>query len=283
MFASAAPALGYEALVRLCALRLRQGRFDDVLAFADLLDGSPLGWLALPHRAAVAVVRGNLTAALELLHRYDRTVSARDRMVRAELLELEAQIHLDRADLAEAERCADALADLVPDQPGTERLRGIAALARGRVLAARHDLSNARVSLEDAADLFARADAPFDRARSRIDLGAVLVALGDDERGNAELTAAHTTLSDLGASHEARRAETARSRGRRPPDTGRTLTERELDVLRLAADGLSNSEIAGSLALSVHTVHRHMANIRTKLGGDSKAAVVARATREGWI
>jgi DNA-binding CsgD family transcriptional regulator len=61
------------------------------------------------------------------------------------------------------------------------------------------------------------------------------------------------------------------------------LSERELDVLRLAAEGLSNGDIAGQLALSVHTVNRHMANIRTKLGAESKAAVVARAAREGLI
>ena len=61
------------------------------------------------------------------------------------------------------------------------------------------------------------------------------------------------------------------------------LSERELDVLRLTADGLSNTEIAERLDLSGHTVHRHMANIRTKLGGESKASVVARAMREGLI
>jgi DNA-binding CsgD family transcriptional regulator len=61
------------------------------------------------------------------------------------------------------------------------------------------------------------------------------------------------------------------------------LSERELDVLRLAAEGCNNPEIAERLGISPHTVHRHMANVRTKLGGDSKAAVVARATREGLI
>jgi DNA-binding CsgD family transcriptional regulator len=61
------------------------------------------------------------------------------------------------------------------------------------------------------------------------------------------------------------------------------LSERELDVLRLAADGCSNAEIGERLGISPHTVHRHMANVRAKLGGDSKAAVVARATREGLI
>ena len=43
------------------------------------------------------------------------------------------------------------------------------------------------------------------------------------------------------------------------------LTQRELQVLRLVADGLSNQQIAASLYVSEHTVHRHLANIRRKL------------------
>ena len=44
------------------------------------------------------------------------------------------------------------------------------------------------------------------------------------------------------------------------------LTGREVEVLRLVAAGLSNREIASSLILSEHTVHRHVANILRKLG-----------------
>lgn len=283
LFASAAPALSYEVVVRLCTLRLRQGRFDEVVALAERLEGTPLGWLTLPHRAAVTAERGNLAAAADLLHRYDRSVPERDRLVRAEVLELKTRIHLERGELDEANQTADALVDLVPVEPGTERLRGIAALVCGRVLAARHEFADARAALEDAADLFARAATPFDLARSRIDLGEVLLALGDSERGNAELVAARKTLTDLDAACEARRADAALSGASPRTNDHGTLSERELDVLRLAADGLSNAEIAKALNVSVHTVHRHMANIRTKLGGESKAAVVARAMREGWI
>lgn len=45
----------------------------------------------------------------------------------------------------------------------------------------------------------------------------------------------------------------------------RGLTARELDVLRLVAQGLGDKEIASALMLSEHTVHRHVANILTKL------------------
>jgi DNA-binding CsgD family transcriptional regulator len=61
------------------------------------------------------------------------------------------------------------------------------------------------------------------------------------------------------------------------------LSGRELEVLRLVAGGLSDREIARRLVLSPHTVHRHVANSRTKLGLPSRAAAAAYATRIGVI
>jgi pimeloyl-ACP methyl ester carboxylesterase/DNA-binding CsgD family transcriptional regulator len=61
------------------------------------------------------------------------------------------------------------------------------------------------------------------------------------------------------------------------------LTPRETEVLRLVASGLSNREIAGSLVLSEHTVHRHIANILRKLAQSSRAAATAHAARVGLI
>ena len=61
------------------------------------------------------------------------------------------------------------------------------------------------------------------------------------------------------------------------------LTRRETEVLRLVAAGLSNREIASSLVLSEHTVHRHVANLLRKLGQSSRAAAAAHATRAGLI
>ena len=61
------------------------------------------------------------------------------------------------------------------------------------------------------------------------------------------------------------------------------LSEREREVLQLVADGLGDAEIARRLIVSPHTVHRHVANIRTKLRQPSRAAAVAYAAREGLI
>jgi pimeloyl-ACP methyl ester carboxylesterase/DNA-binding CsgD family transcriptional regulator len=61
------------------------------------------------------------------------------------------------------------------------------------------------------------------------------------------------------------------------------LSQREREVLALVAHGLSEREIAEQLVLSPHTVHRHVANIRRKLGRSSRAAAVAEAARMGLI
>jgi pimeloyl-ACP methyl ester carboxylesterase/DNA-binding CsgD family transcriptional regulator len=61
------------------------------------------------------------------------------------------------------------------------------------------------------------------------------------------------------------------------------LTQRQTEVLGLIARGLSDREIAERLTLSPHTVHRHVANLRTKLGLPTRAAAVAAAARRGLI
>lgn len=61
------------------------------------------------------------------------------------------------------------------------------------------------------------------------------------------------------------------------------LSERELDVLRLAARGLPNKEIARRLNLSIRTVHSHLANIFAKLHVGSRTEAVLLALREGLI
>ncbi len=62
-----------------------------------------------------------------------------------------------------------------------------------------------------------------------------------------------------------------------------TLSTREVEVLTLVARGMGDREIAERLVLSVHTVHRHVANIRTKLGLTSRAAAAAYAAKSGLL
>lgn len=67
------------------------------------------------------------------------------------------------------------------------------------------------------------------------------------------------------------------------PTPGQDLTSREAEILALVANGLSDREIAERLVLSPHTVHRHVANVRTKLGLPTRAAAVAAAAKRGLL
>jgi DNA-binding NarL/FixJ family response regulator len=64
---------------------------------------------------------------------------------------------------------------------------------------------------------------------------------------------------------------------------GSDLTERELDVLRIASLGQSNKEIAAELYLSVNTVRNHMQHVLNKLGAHSKLEATAIAVRAGIL
>jgi DNA-binding NarL/FixJ family response regulator len=61
------------------------------------------------------------------------------------------------------------------------------------------------------------------------------------------------------------------------------LTDRELEVLKLAATGKSNKEIAESLVLSVRTIEAHLGNIFNKLGVGSRTEAVIMALKKGWV
>ena len=61
------------------------------------------------------------------------------------------------------------------------------------------------------------------------------------------------------------------------------LSERELEVLHLIAEGLSNREIASELVVAVTTVKKHASNIYGKLGVRSRTEAVACARDQGWL
>ncbi len=73
------------------------------------------------------------------------------------------------------------------------------------------------------------------------------------------------------------------SNGEDSADGAMPLTDRELEVLKLAAAGSSNREIAVSLDLSPRTVQTHLRNVFEKLGVASRTQAVITGLREGWL
>lgn len=64
---------------------------------------------------------------------------------------------------------------------------------------------------------------------------------------------------------------------------GEVLSDREMEVLRLAAKGMSNMEIADSLTLSVRTVQTHLRSIFNKLGVGSRSEAIVYGLKKGWL
>jgi NarL family two-component system response regulator LiaR len=69
----------------------------------------------------------------------------------------------------------------------------------------------------------------------------------------------------------------------RAPDSPETLTEREVDVLRLLAQGQANKQIAGNLRIGEKTVKTHVSNILAKLGVPSRTQAALYAVRIGLV
>ena len=61
------------------------------------------------------------------------------------------------------------------------------------------------------------------------------------------------------------------------------LSEREMQILKLAARGMSNRDIAGQLFISTRTVQGHLSSIFNKLGVGSRTEAVFQAAKKGWV
>jgi LuxR family maltose regulon positive regulatory protein len=268
-----------EATVRLADLRRRQGRFDEAERLFAEAEAHPLAVLGA---AELSLDRGRPGDAIPLAARMLRQLPVQNRTQRAAALELMVKARAARGDVAQA-RAHLAELDAVVEAVSTEPLRAALSLCEGVTAAAAGEVDAARASLEDAVTLFRAAAAPFETARARLELAGCLAELAEREAAAREAEAAGRALADLGAGHEAGRARELLERLGKAGRTGGPLSPREVEVLRLVSDGLTDKEIAARLVLSQHTVHRHVSNIYAKLGRSTRAAAVAKASRLGLL
>jgi DNA-binding NarL/FixJ family response regulator len=122
-----------------------------------------------------------------------------------------------------------------------------------------------------------------DRARLRAELGRSMEVVGEF----ASVAAAREAGEAADAFIVARRIASYEPRTDQPdadPDAAaEPLTRREIDVLELLAEGLSNKAIAARLGISDQTVKFHVAAIAGKLGAANRTDAVRRAVRRGLI
>ena len=169
----------------------------------------------------------------------------------------------------------------VADKPGA----GIAHVALGAALAGRNELEEARKLLDRGlANLRARGQ-PLDIADALLVSAPVCRALEAPAPARAMLEEARKLLAtcpDPGVL-SARLVEVARTLtpAHRRIEGDSDLTERELEVLRYLAEGLSKREIGKELFLSFNTIHSHTKSIYQKLRVSSRQDAIARAQELG--
>jgi DNA-binding NarL/FixJ family response regulator len=124
-------------------------------------------------------------------------------------------------------------------------------------------------------------EVPYEAARVRLLIAQAYRKLGDEENALIELTAARQTFELMGAAVDLSRANALFEKNVRSP--AGLLTEREVEVLRLVASGITNRRIAVKLKISEKTVARHVSNIFNKLGLSSRAAATAYAYEHALV
>ena len=268
------PLAGY-ARARLAQLRRRQGRFAD----ARRLLAQAVGHVLVPLvQAELALEDNDPAAALGSAERYLDGIGRENMVEAAAGLEVlvPARIRLGdharaREDHAELARIADAI--------GTTTMRAAERSAAGAIALADGDREAARRRLEDAVELYDASPAPFDAAAARLVLARTLATQDRPEAALEQALAAGAVFERLGAARATRTAGKLGTQlgGRSAAARRAGLTAREVEVLSLVAEGLSNRQVAARLVVSEHTVHRHLANVFAKLGVSSRAAAVSLA------
>ena len=269
----------YRILVHTCRMKTGQGSIDEVLhGRGGGPDVFPIFW------AMVAAESGDREAAAPLFELALPAIAVLDgshlQVVTGMAFALVAW-SLDRADVAPViyaslEPFADELAVA---SSGQATSGGSVSRYLGQMATLIGDWDRVEVDFARAMRRNLETGARAEVGETRLDWATALLRRGlarDRERANAMLEAAARGAAELGMEPLRRAALNALAalKGARSP-----LTDRELEVAALVADGLSNKEIATRLRLSVRTAENHVLNVMNKLGLDNRAQVAAWFTR----
>jgi DNA-binding CsgD family transcriptional regulator/tetratricopeptide (TPR) repeat protein len=262
-------------VTQLAELRVLQGRYEEARALLESYEDLPE---AVRPLAVLDLALGEPESAAARLNQ--RLQEHADLMVGALPLQtVLLDAHVATGDLDAASKSLQVI-DHIAALTKSKRHVGEGLFARGKVLAAGGD-PRASATLRDAAIAFSEASMALTACRARMELARTLV---DTDRPLAisEGRAALAAFDRLGATPDADAAAAFLRelgvRGRTGPKNLKLLTKREIEVLRLVAQGFSNSEIAERLFISVKTAGHHVSNILSKLGLRSRTEAAAFAS-----
>jgi DNA-binding CsgD family transcriptional regulator len=245
------------------------------------------GMLLQRTAAEIALDQRDLDTARVWLEAHDRWLVASESLLGTSEGELcWARYDLERGDMASARaRAVRALS--LASQP----LKRLISISVHRFLG---ELDTADRRYADAAQHLDESLALADACADRYKRGLTLLSMAELQRAQGRVEEAGVSLGEargifeaLGARPDLARADALAARldaGPRPaPSYPAGLTAREVEVLRLVAEGLTDAEVADRLYLSPRTVSAHLRSVYNKIGVGSRAAAARFAVENGLI
>ena len=268
------PMYASASAVHLAELRRKQGRWDET---QHLLENAGTHTLKLLSCAALAFDKDDLTAAANFAERFLRQVPGKEKTRKIAGLELLIRIYVAQEKINDVIPVLNELKEIA-SEINTPPLHASVKSAEGILEKASGKYDTARQLFEDAIDLFDKINAPFEAACIRLELAEVLIILCRFHLAESELNNALKTFQTLGAKKDFEKTKFllknmhTTNAELQAMNTTLEFTGRELEVLRLIAEGKNNEEIAGQLFLSVRTIEKHITNLYLKMGVSGKSA-----------
>jgi ATP/maltotriose-dependent transcriptional regulator MalT len=261
--------------VRLSDLRRKQGKWDEA---EKLLKQVRPGRYNLLINAALFIDKGDIELGTSFLQRYLRHIPSKEKINKLDGLELLIRIYIKTEKFEEATHVLDELKSLANS---INTMAAIAAtlFSEGLFYQALHENEKAKHCLEEAVEFYNKMEVPYESAVVQLALSEVLISLNEVRQAEYELQLAMGTFQKLGAQKDLEKAKELFKKVfniniKTPTD----FSGRELEVLKLIAEGKSNEEIAEALFLSVRTVEKHLTNLYLKMGIQGKSARTYAAT-----
>ena len=260
-----APALGlaWYALGELHRLAGSYAEAEDAYRTANAIGQQPE-----PGLTKLRLAQGSVDVAAGTVR---RLLAEPQRTDRADVLATAVDVLIAAGDLDAARAASEELTVLAGERDSA-LLSSLAVEAAATVCCADAASADALPLLRLAWEGWRELGMPYDAARVRVRIGDCCRALGDEGSAQMEYDAARLVFDQLGAQPDLERLD---ERADASVKAAGGLTGREVEVVRLAAAGLTNRAIAHRLFLSEKTVARHLSNIYTKLGIGSRAAATA--------
>jgi DNA-binding NarL/FixJ family response regulator len=263
------------AFYRLAELYRLRGQFseaEDAYRQASRLQRTPQ-----PGLAQLRFAQGQHDAANVAIRRILEELV--EPAARAGALDAYVEIVLAANDVPAARVAAGELSEIAR-RFNAPLLRAMSDRALGAVSLAADDAKTALPALRQSWITWSELEAPYEAARVRVLLALAYRELGDHDAAEMELDAACQTFQRLGAAPALACVE-ALAQIKSP--TAGSLTEREVQVLKLVASGRTNRAIASKLGISEKTVARHLSNIFNKLDLSSRTAATAYAYQKQLV